>query len=169
MVGQSESTGDSVAERAARRADRDEARAARTAEREAARSRESASSDYQDLDGQRDDGDRNVRGARLGVLAGSAAVIGGGLGGGLYEHQQFQKFETTYLAVWPECATQCVEEGVAYYNAYVWPHQVKRLVGFGISGAGLVGLGLGMLVTSPTQVTLLPTMGGLEIGVSGRF
>jgi hypothetical protein len=93
----------------------------------------------------------------------------GGSTWGYLQHKKFEANELTYLTVWPECAVECTADGVAYYDAYVWPHQWKRITGFGIAGAGLVGMGIGMLATRPTQVLIAPTLGGLQIGISSRF
>ena len=72
--------------------------------------------------------------------------------------------------MYPDCASgACEQEGYNYHTEYVWPHQVKRAIAFGTAGAGLVGLGVGMLATSPTQIQLAPTPGGMHIGLSRNF
>lgn len=124
MVGDEPSTsGPSLAQKAAKRQAKADAKAAKAAAKNAVRD----SQMYDDLDAL--DSPSSGSGgnmARLGALAGTGALVGGGLGWGLYEHKQFQQFETTYLTVWPECAVQCTADGVAYYDSYVWPHQRNR-------------------------------------------
>lgn len=168
----------SVADKAADRAARADAKAAKDARREAEKARDAeldrraSEAAYGDLDAvdsvSRSSGGMN--GARIGVFAGATALIAGGTGWGIYEHQKVTANSATWLIVYPDCASgACEQEGYNYHTEYVWPHQVKRAIAFGTAGAGLVGLGVGMLATSPTQIQLAPTPGGMHIGLSRNF
>ncbi len=167
----------SVADKAADRAARAEAKAAKKARKEAEAAREAeldrrvSGSSYDDLDAV-DTRSRSGSsgGTRIGLLATTGVLIAGGTGWGIYEHTQVEKFNTTYQLVWPECASgQCTQDGVNYHTEYVWPHQVNRVIAFSTAGVGVVGLGIGMLATSPTQIQIAPTQGGLHIGLSRNF
>ena len=166
MVGDEPSgSGSSLAQKAAKRQAKADAKAAKAAEKNAARD----SQMYDDLDAlDLPSSGSGGNMARLGALAGTGALIGGGLGWGIYEHKQYQKFETTYLTVWPECAIQCTADGVAYYDSYVWPHQRNRIIGFSVAGVGLVGMGVTCWRPDPCGRNRSHS-GGLELGISGRF
>ena len=74
-------------------------------------------------------------------------MIAGGTAWGIYEHQKVKSNNAAWLYAYPDCASgACTQDGYNHHTEYVWPHQVNRVIAFGTAGAGLAGLGVGMLV-----------------------